>query len=112
MLPDANDVPSVVQETPVSSTITLYVGCHLFRPPCGIALRLCSVVRTAVPNVACQLHGTTVRGFLPRAWDHLVASDGTTGRVGLEVLITSGTRCLQVDRLGGSGDGVPGGCGD
>jgi hypothetical protein len=65
-----------------------------------------------VRGVACHEHGTTRRGFLPRAWDHLVASDGTTGRVGLEVLIASGTRCLQVDRLGGSGDGVPGGGGD
>ena len=53
--------------------------------------------------VACQQHGTTVRGFLPRAWDHLVASDGTTRRVVLGVLITSGIRCLQVDRLGGRG---------
>ena len=62
--------------------------------------------------VACHEHGTTFPGFLPRAWDHLVASDGTTRRVGLGVLITSGTRCLQADRLGGSGDGVPGGCRD
>ncbi|MFI6637956.1 hypothetical protein ACIBI7_54555, partial [Nonomuraea fuscirosea] len=31
--------------------------------------------------VASQLHGTTREEFLPRAWDHLVASDGTTRRV-------------------------------
>jgi hypothetical protein len=62
--------------------------------------------------VACHEYGTTFRGFLPRAWDHPVASDGTTRRAGLGVLITSGTRCLQVNRLGGSGDGIPGGCRD
>jgi hypothetical protein len=63
-------------------------------------------------RVACHGHGTAFRGFLPRAWDHLVASDGTTRRACLGVLITSGTRCFQVDRLGGSGDGIPGGCRD
>jgi hypothetical protein len=71
-----------------------------------------SVIVAAAPAVACHDHGTTLRGFLPRAWDHPVASDGTTRRAGLGVLITSGTRCLQVDRLGGSGDGIPGGCRD
>jgi hypothetical protein len=60
------------------------------------------------PYVACQEHGTTLRGFLPRAWDHLVASDGTTRRVGLGVLITSGTGCLKSIDLGVR-DGVPGG---
>jgi len=30
------------------------------------------------PAVACQQHGTTLRDFLPRAWDHRVASTGTT----------------------------------
>ena len=64
------------------------------------------------PYVACQEHGTTLKGFLPRAWDHPVASDGTTRRAGLGVLITSGTWCLQVNRLGGCGDGIPGGCRD
>src|SRR5215831_21300135 len=62
--------------------------------------------------VACHQHGTAFRGFLPRAWDHPVASDGTTRRAAFGVLITSGTRCFQVDRLGGSGDGIPGGCRD
>ena len=63
-------------------------------------------------GVVCQQHGTTLRGFLPRAWDHPVASDGTTRRVVPGVLITGRYGCLQVDRLGGSEDGVPGGCGD
>ena len=55
--------------------------------------------RRGLLSVACQLHGTTLRGFLPRAWDHLVASDGTTTRrVAPLVLITYVTRCLQVDR--------------
>ncbi|MFG1876132.1 nucleotidyl transferase AbiEii/AbiGii toxin family protein, partial [Sphaerisporangium sp. NPDC049003] len=31
--------------------------------------------------VAGQAYGTTEGGFLPRAWDHPVASDGTTPRV-------------------------------
>jgi hypothetical protein len=55
----------------------------------------------ALLRVTCHQHGTTLTGFLPRAWDHPVASDGTTRRVAWEVLITSGTRFLQVDRLGG-----------
>ena len=63
-------------------------------------------------GVACHVHGTAPRGFLPRAWDHPVASDGTTRRVVPGVLITVQYGCLQVDRLGGSGDGVPGGCRD
>src|SRR6266516_463224 len=87
------------------------------RPYCArtnqLSAACCEVADlTRRPIVACHAYGTTLRGFLPRAWDHLVASDGTTRRVGLGVLITSGIRCLQVDRLGGSGDGVPGGCRD
>ena len=31
--------------------------------------------------VACHEHGTTLSGFLPASWDHLVASYGTTRRV-------------------------------
>ena len=65
-----------------------------------------------VMTVACQQHGTTLRDFLPRAWDHPVASYGTTRRVVPGLLITGRYGCLQVDRLGGSGDGVPGGRGD
>ena len=62
--------------------------------------------------VACHVDGTTQRSFLPRSWDHPVAGDGTTWRVVPGVLITSVYGCLQVNRLGGSGDGVPGGGGD
>jgi hypothetical protein len=36
-----------------------------------------------VHPVARHDHGTTVSGFLPRGWDHPVASDGTTRRVAL-----------------------------
>ena len=50
--------------------------------------------------VACHVHGTTLRGFLPRAWDHLVASDGTTRRVAPGVLITSGTDAFKSIDLG------------
>ncbi|MFI6637091.1 hypothetical protein ACIBI7_50105, partial [Nonomuraea fuscirosea] len=39
------------------------------------------IAETAGTGVASQLHGTTREEFLPRAWDHLVASDGTTRRV-------------------------------
>jgi hypothetical protein len=62
--------------------------------------------------VACHDHGTTLKGFLPRAWDHPVASDGTTRRVVPGILITGLYGFLQVNRLGGSGDGIPGGCRD
>jgi len=31
--------------------------------------------------VACHEHGTTLNGFLPVSWDHVVASYGTTRRV-------------------------------
>ena len=62
-------------------------------------------------RVACHGHGTTLRGFLPRAWDHLVASDGTTRRAGLGVLIASGTRSSRSIDLGVR-DGIPGGCRD
>ncbi len=71
-----------------------------------------SMASEVAAHVACQQHGTTLRGFLPRAWDHSVASYGTTRRVVPGVLITGRYGCLQVDRLGGSEDGVPGGCGD
>jgi NAD dependent epimerase/dehydratase family enzyme len=47
------------------------------------------------PHVACQEHGTTLKGFLPRARDHPVASDGTTRRVGLGVLIASSFRYVM-----------------
>jgi hypothetical protein len=59
--------------------------------------------------VACHAHGTTLRGFLPRAWDHPVDSNGTTRRVVPAVLITCLYGCLRVNGLGGSGDGIPGG---
>jgi hypothetical protein len=62
-------------------------------------------------SVARHDHGTTLSGFLPRAWDHLVASDGTTRRVAPWGLITSDIRSLHVVRRGGS-SGVPGGFGD
>jgi hypothetical protein len=81
------------------------------RPPDGCAPEWVGDVPQPdrlVGTVACQEHGTTLRGFLPRAWDHLVASDGTTRRVGLGVLITSGTGCLKSIDLGVR-DGVPGG---
>ena len=60
-------------------------------------------------RVACHGHGTTLSGFLPRGWDHPVASDGTTRRVVPVVLVTCPVRMPQVVGLGGSGDGVPGG---
>src|ERR1039457_2348164 len=46
-------------------------------------------------TVACPDHGTLLRGFLPRAWDHLVASNGTARRVVPGVLITFLSGCLQ-----------------
>ena len=75
---------------------------------------LVSEIRTGLRSlrVACQQHGTTLRDFLPRAWDHPVASYGTTRRVVPGILVAGRYGCLQVDRLGGSGDGVPGGRGD
>jgi hypothetical protein len=42
---------------------------------------------TASVTVACHEHGTRLKGFLPRGWDRLVASDGTTWRVAWLVLI-------------------------
>jgi len=81
-------------------------------PPRSLPPACVNATRPRQAHVACQQHGTTLRGFLPRAWDHPVASDGTTRRVTSLVLITCGTWCLQVDRLGGSGDGIPGGCRD
>lgn len=53
--------------------------------------------------VACHGHGTFLSGFLPRGWDHPVASDGTTRRVVPGVLVTFLFGCLQVVGLGGSG---------
>jgi hypothetical protein len=53
--------------------------------------------------VACHGHGTTLRGFLPRGWDHLVASDGTTRRVVPVVLVAFLLGCRQVVGLGGWG---------
>ncbi len=53
--------------------------------------------------VACHDHGTFLRGFLPRGWDHLVASDGTARRVVPGVLAAFLFGCLQVVGLGGSG---------
>jgi len=46
-------------------------------------------------GIACQRHGTTLKGFLPRAWDHLVASDGTTRRVGSVCPFTRGLSILH-----------------
>ena len=54
-------------------------------------------------TVACHGHGTTMRGFLPRGWDHLVASDGTTRRVVPVVLAAFLLGCRQVVGLGGWG---------
>jgi hypothetical protein len=71
-------------------------------------------MRAATPaflRVARHDHGTALGGFLPRAWDHLVASDGTTRRVARWGVITPVVRYLQVVRRGGSADGVPGGLG-
>jgi hypothetical protein len=62
-------------------------------------------------GVARQDHGTALSGFLPRGWDHLVASDGTTRRVVWWGLIASGIRSVHVMRRGGSVDGVSGGLG-
>jgi hypothetical protein len=62
-------------------------------------------------HVACHVHGTAVRGFLPRAWDHLVASDGTTRRVVPGVLITCVSDAFKSIGLE-AGIGIPGGCGD
>jgi hypothetical protein len=52
-------------------------------------------------HVGCHELGTTVRGFLPRLWDHSVASNGTTWRVvsGWSSSVRFGS--LQVDQLGG-----------
>ena len=59
-------------------------------------------------RVACHDHGTTLRGFLPRGWDHLVASDGTARRVVPVVLVAlpgyqgRGSGCWRAD----AGDGL------
>ena len=57
----------------------------------------------AATGVACHGHGTTLRGFLPRGWDHPVASDGTTRRVVPVVLVAFLLGCRQVVGLGGWG---------
>jgi hypothetical protein len=62
-------------------------------------------------TVARRDHGTALSGFLPRGWDHLVASEGTTRRVTPWGLIVSDIRSVHVMRRGGSVDGVPGGFG-
>ena len=54
-------------------------------------------------DVIRQRHGTFLRGFLPRGWDHPVASNGTTRRVVPVVLSALLLGCLQVVGLGGSG---------
>src|SRR5580704_6944849 len=59
--------------------------------------------------VACHEHGTTLRGFLPRGWDHLVASDGTTRRVVPVVLSLSCSDAAKSSDLEAGADGVPGG---
>ena len=51
-------------------------------------------------HVACHEYGTVQGGFLPRSWDHPVASDGTTRRSTLADL--TAIRLLQVVGLGGS----------
>ena len=47
-------------------------------------------------GLACRDRGTFSEGFLPRGWDHPVASDGTIRRVVPGVLITFLFGCLQV----------------
>ncbi|MGH3831843.1 MAG: hypothetical protein ACRDRS_15590, partial [Pseudonocardiaceae bacterium] len=63
---------------------------------CGIAELLLGgvgVVGSAtIRTVARHDHGTVVSGFLPRGWDHSVASGGTTRRVAPWRLIASGIR--------------------
>ena len=59
-----------------------------------------------IKAVACRRHGTTLRGFLPRAWDRPVASYGTT-------CLIPGTDSSRSSDLGESGiNGIPGGCRD
>jgi hypothetical protein len=55
-----------------------------------------------------RFKGTVGHRRLPRAWDHRVASDGTTRRVVPGLLLAFAYGCFQVGRLGGWGDGVPG----
>jgi hypothetical protein len=44
-----------------------------------VALQMVSHARQRI--VACHVHGTVSSRVLPRSWDHLVASNGTTRRV-------------------------------
>src|SRR6266487_4669355 len=55
-----------------------------------------------VAGVTSHEHGTTLKGISATAWDHPVASEGTTPCAASAVLITSGYGCFQVSRLGGS----------
>jgi len=48
----------------------------------------------ATQAVACHEHGTTLSGFLPASWDHLVASCGTTRHV---VRVESSARMFASD---------------
>src|SRR5450756_744690 len=53
-------------------------------PPAGdFFLATCGDFLMAMDRlcVACHEHGTTLNGFLPVSWDHVVASYGTTRRV-------------------------------
>jgi integrase len=61
-------------------------------------------------RVACHGHGTVLSGFLPGAWDHPVASDGTTRRVVPWGLVASVVGFLHVVGCGGW-CGVRGGLG-
>jgi NAD(P)-dependent dehydrogenase (short-subunit alcohol dehydrogenase family) len=72
---------------------------------------LASIAGVAVnaPLVACHDHGTTLRGFLPRGWDHPVASNGTTRRVVPVVLSLSCSDAAKSSDLEAGADGVPGG---
>ena len=67
--------------------------------------RLCFGVKVS-PAMS---HGTTLRGFLPRGWDHPVASDGTTRRVVPVVLSFSCSDAAKSSDLEAGADGVPGG---
>src|SRR5674476_618252 len=52
--------------------------------------------------VACHEHGTTLSGFLPASWDHLVASYGTTRRVvrvGSSARLLASVTCPSPPRL-------------
>jgi hypothetical protein len=80
---------------PVGTAINLYAG--------ESAVGWRSFTDRSVPSVACHDHGTTLRGFLPRGWDHPVASNGTTRRVVPVVFAVFLLGCRQVVGLGGWG---------